>query len=146
MGFVKPWDDKLIDENYRTYLLKFISKRKKLKSYYETFETEKKEIIYSDLAWESHAEQFFDLYVSISKNGFQNSNPVPVHLFKYDNLFRLSLSDDGNHRIRIAYIHGLKSVPLRILKIIDLQNINNWKCKKWSLQSRRSKKNFYQLF
>ena len=125
-ALVKPWEDKLIDENYQTYLLKFISKRKKLKFYYETCETEKKEVIYSDLAWESHAEQFFDLYVSISKNGFQNSNPVPVHLFKYDNLFKLSLSDDGNHRIRIAYIQGLKSVPLRILKIIDLQNMNNW--------------------
>ena len=146
-ALVKPWDDKLIDENYRTYLSKFISKRKKLKSYYETCKTEKKEVIYSDLAWESHAEQFFDLYMSISKNGFQNSNPVPVHLFKHDNLFKLSLSDDGNHRIRIAHIHELKSVPLRILKIIDLQNINNWANVKNGLYSTdEAKKIFINYF
>lgn len=146
-ALVKPWEEKLIDKIHETYLLKFISKRKKLKSYYENFKIKKKEVIYSDLAWESHAEQFFDLYISMSKNGFKNINPIPVHLFKYNNSFKVSLSDDGNHRIRVAYVLGLKSVPLKISKIVDLENINNWVNVKNGLYSlEEAKKIFINYF
>ncbi len=126
-ALVAPWEDIAIEVNYRTYLNRFVSKRKKLKKIYENSNKENRDqIIYNDLAWESHANQFFDLYKSISKNGFKETNFIPVYLFKYNNLFRLSLSDDGNHRIRVAYVLGIKSIPLKISKIADFENINNW--------------------
>ena len=126
-ALVLPWQDKSIEETYRTYLVKFISKRKKLKKLYENCNIENRDkVIYNDLAWESHAEQFFNLFKSISDNGFKDSNLVPVDLFKYNDLYRFSLTDDGNHRIRVAYEIGFQSVPLKISKIIDFQNINDW--------------------
>ena len=126
-ALVKPWENKLIEENYHTYLIRFISKRKKLKKLYETSDLENREkVIYNDLAWESHAEQFYNLYKSISNNGFKNTNLVTVNLFKYNDLYRFSLADDGNHRMRIAYVLGLESVPFKISEIIDFKNINNW--------------------
>ena len=126
-ALVLPWDDNSIEKNYSLYLKKFISKRKNLKNLYENSSSKEKDIIiYNDLAWKSHAEQFFNLYKSISNNGFNEINLVPVYLFKYNNLYRFSLSDDGNHRVRVAYVLGIKSIPLKICKIIDFQSINNW--------------------
>lgn len=126
-ALVLPWEDISIEENYRTYLNQFVSKRARLKKIYEISNKENRDkIIYNDLAWESHAKQFLDLHKSISKNGFKEINFVPVHLFKYNNLFHLSLGDDGNHRTRVAYVLDIQSIPLKISKIVDFENINNW--------------------
>lgn len=126
-ALVLPWDDLLIEENYQTYLLKFIAKRKKLKKIYEITDKKNKDtIIYHDLAWKSHGEQFFNLFKSMSKEGFKDYNSVPVNLFKYNDIHRLSLSDDGNHRVRVAYVLGFETIPLRISRIIDICNVNNW--------------------
>ena len=62
----------------------------------------------------------------VSNNGFKDGNLISVNLFKYKNTFKCSLADDGNHRIRIAYIVGLKSIPLKVSKIIDFDDIENW--------------------
>ena len=124
-ALVLPWEDKSIDEIYKTYLKNFVSKREKLKKLYQSSNV-KNEIIYNNLAWQSHAEQFFDLYQSISNNGFKEDNLISVNLFKYRNNYKCSLSDDGNHRIRIAYILGIKTVPLKISKMVDFDNIKNW--------------------
>ena len=147
-SLVLPWDDKLIEENYSEYLIKFISKRKKLKKLYNIIDTRLRDnIIYDELAWESHAEQFFELIKSISSNGFRQSNPVPVNLFKYNDSYKLSLSDDGNHRIRVASILGIKRVKLKIVKIIDFQDINNWTNVKNKLYSfEEAKKIFINYF
>ena len=124
-SLVLPWEKKNIEETYKTYLQDFVNKRKKLKKLYKS-SIEKEKLIYDNLAWESHAEQFFDLYQSISNNGFKDGNLISVNLFKYKNTFKCSLADDGNHRIRIAYIVGLKSIPLKVSKIIDFDDIENW--------------------
>ena len=126
-ALVKPWEEKLIEESYQSYLVKFVLKRKKLKKLYATINKEKREnIIYNDLAWESHAEQFFKLYNSINKNGFKNTNLVSVNLFVHNGVNRLSLSEDGNHRTRIAYALDLNTIPLKVSKIVDLNNVNDW--------------------
>ena len=124
-ALVKPWEDKSIDKIYKTYLKNFVSKREKLKKLYQS-SNEKNNIIYNNLAWESHAEQFFDLYQSISNNGFKEDNLISVNLFKYRNDYKCSLSDDGNHRIRIAYILGIKTIPFKISKVVDFNDIKNW--------------------
>lgn len=126
-ALVKPWEEKFIEANYNDYLNKFLSKRKKLKKLYTATDKKNREkIIYNDLAWEAHAKQFYELYMSISKNGFKNTNQVSVNLFVYNGINRFSLGDDGNHRIRIAYVLGLKTIPLKISKIVDFQNVNSW--------------------
>ena len=100
-------------------------------------------IIYHDIAWESHGEQFYELLKSISSRGFKNYNSVPVNLFKYNDLYRLSLSDDGNHRIRVAHVLGFETVPLKISRIIDLSNINNWPNVKNDLYKAEEAKNIF---
>ena len=147
-ALVLPWENITIEENYNTYLEKFCSKRKKLKKFYEKCnQCDKEKIIYNDLAWESHAEQFYKLYNSILKNGFNENNLVSVSLFKYKNLTRFSLKDDGNHRIRAAYVIGIKSVPLKISEIVDFKDINKWKNVKNGLYSyKEAKKIFINYF
>ena len=58
-----------------------------------------------------------------------------MKLFKYKNNYKCSLCDDGNHRVRIAYILGIKTIPLKISEIIDIENIKNWKNVKNGLYS-----------
>lgn len=126
-ALVLPWEDISINQNYKTYLIRFIEKRKKLKELYKNLKKKDGDkLIYHDFAWESHAEQYINLYKSISNYGFKKTSSIPVHLFKYKNLYRLSLSEDGNHRVRIAYMLNLKTIPLKISKIIDLENIEDW--------------------
>ena len=118
-ALVLPWEDLSLQENYETYLLKFISKREKLKKIYDkTLKKNRDLIIYHDIAWESHGEQFYELLKSISNRSFKNYNSVPVNLFKYNDLYRLSLIDDGNHRIRVAHVLGFETVPLKIQELL----------------------------
>jgi|694.fasta_scaffold76206_2 hypothetical protein len=143
-ALVLPWENITIEENYNTYLEKFCSKRKKLKKFYEKCDQcDKEKIIYNDLAWKSHAEQFYKLYNSILKNGFNENNLVSVSMFKYKNLTRFSLKDDGNHRIRVAYAIGKKSVPLKISEIIDFKEIDKWKNVKNGLYSHKEAKKVF---
>jgi hypothetical protein len=126
-SIVLPWEDKIIDKVHNTYLDKFISKRKKLKKIYKSLSyKDKYNIVYSDEAWKSHAEQFYELYYSMIKKGFEEHNAIPVNLFKSNNMYKISIGGDGNHRIRTAHILNLKSVPLKISKLIDIQDLNNW--------------------
>ena len=127
-ALVLPWENKLIAEAQKSYLIKLITKRKELKSYYSKNMNLKNinKIIYHDQVWKSHGEQFFKLYKSIAQHGFKQTEYIPVSLFRYKNLYKCSLSEDGNHRARIAYILGMKTIPLKISKIIDLKDIEEW--------------------
>ena len=142
-ALVLPWDNLTIDQNYKIYLKKFLSKRKKLESLYQSSLEKKEDIIYSDDAWKSHAEQFFELYNSISSEGFKDIDLIPVNLFKYNDLYRVSLSDDGNHRVRVAYVLGHKSIPFKIAKLVDFQSINNWQNVKNGLYSKTDAKEIF---
>jgi hypothetical protein len=146
-ALVLPWEDLSIKKRYNSFYKIFLSKRKNLKIFYNSCKLkDKKNLIYHDLVWKSHAEQFFNLYKSISKKGFKEYNLVPVHLFKCNNVYRLSLSDDGNHRIRVAYILGMKVVPLKISKIVDLDDINKWKNVKNGIFSKRQAKQIFKNY
>ena len=136
-SLVMPWDEILIEEKYKTYVEQFIKKRSTLKKLNEKLSEKNGDfIMYNELTWESHAEQFYKLYKSISKNSLNNIKIIPVNLFVYENQYRLSLSDDGNHRARIAYLMNLKSIPLRLSKIINFSDMQNWT---------NVKNNFYSL-
>lgn len=147
-ALVLPWESISINQNYKSYLTRFISKRNKLKELQKNLKKKDREkLIYHDFAWQSHAEQYVKIYNSMSKKGFKRINLIPVNLFKYKNSYRLSLSDDGNHRVRIAYALGIKTIPLKISKIIDIENIKNWTNVKNGLYSKRiAKKIFINYF
>jgi hypothetical protein len=143
-ALVLPWEDISIEENYNTYMNIFFSKRKKLKKLGKYIrKKERDKIIYHNLAWESHAEQYYNLYNKMIKKGFKKINYIPAYLFRYKNQFRFSLADDGNHRIRTAYVLGFKSIPLKILKIVDLENLNNWLNVKNGLYTRKEAKKIF---
>ena len=133
-ALVKPWEDKSIGKINKNYLKNFIKKREKLKKLYYSG-CNKNVIMYNDLAWESHAEQYYNLHQSISKYGFNEDNLISVNLFKYKNSYRCSLGDDGNHRVRIALILGIKTIPLKISKIVDFDDLKNWTNVKTKLYS-----------
>jgi hypothetical protein len=144
---VFPWEDRIIDEVYNTYLTKFISKSTKLKKIYKNLDNRNKnKIIYSDEAWVYHAEQFFKLYKSMSINGFQEFNAIPINLFKLNNVFRISIGSDGNHRIRVAHVLNLKNVPLKVFKIIDFRDLNNWKNVKNCTYSKKNAKKIFKKY
>ena len=141
---VLPWEDSIIDEVYNTHLTKFISKSTKLKKIYKNLDNRNKnKIIYSDEAWVYHAEQFFKLYKSMSINGFQEFNAIPINLFKLNNVFRISIGSDGNHRIRVAHVLNLKNIPLKVSKIIDFRDLNNWENVKNSTYSKKNAKKIF---
>ena len=53
------------------------------------------------------------IYIYLCPNGFKGINPIPVHLFKYINSFKVSLSDD--EIIELSCLRSrFKSVPLKI--------------------------------
>ena len=143
-SLVLPWDNISIEDNYSSYLKKFISKRNDIKNMYlKTSKKQRDYLIYHDLSWKSHAEQFFSLYRSISQKGFQETNLVPVNLFKFNNSYRFSLSDDGNHRVRTVFVLGIKSIPLKISKVIDFDSIDNWTNVKNKLYSKKEAKKIF---
>lgn len=130
-ALVLPWDDISIKDNYNNYIRLFIRKRKKLrKLLFKNLNEDKKlignKIIHHDLSWESHANQFYDLYKSIKRYGFLDTEIIPINIFIHNNSCRLSLTFDGNHRIRMAHFLDIKSVPLKISKVINLNDAKNW--------------------
>ena len=126
-ALVLPWEDVLIEHRYHSTLKNFLSKRLNLKKFYNKMDDKNNEnLIYHDLVWKSHAEQFYKLYNSISINGFKSTNPIPVNIFVYNDLYRLALSSDGNHRARVAYVLNKKTVPLKLCQIIDVREAEKW--------------------
>jgi len=130
-ALVLPWDDISIKENYNNYIKLFISKRKKLRKLFFKNSNENKkllgnEIIHHDLSWESHADQFYVLHNSIRRYGYLDTGIIPVNIFIHNDTYRLSLTFDGNHRIRMALFLDIKTVPLKISKVINFNDAKNW--------------------
>ncbi len=151
-ALVLPWDDISIKDNYKNYIRLFIKKRKKLKKIFYLHLNEDKSllgnrIIYHNLSWESHAEQFYNLYNSMKSYGYLDTGIISVNIFIYKNVYRLSLSFDGNHRIRVAYFLNIKTVPLKISKIIYFNDAKNWQNVKNGLYSvKNAQKIFLNYF
>jgi hypothetical protein len=127
-----PWEDILIKDNFEKYLKIFILNRKKLrKIYYKNYHLDKinlaQFVFNHDLSWEFHALKFYKLYRSISNYGFDKNSAIPVNIFIYKNNCRFGLSSDGNHRIRVAHILKFKTIPLKISKFINYNDIKKWK-------------------
>jgi hypothetical protein len=130
-ALVLPWDDISIKDNYNNYIKLFVRKRKKVKKIFYKYKNEDKyllgdKIIHHDLSWESHAEQFYNLYNSIKCYGYLDTGIIPVNIFVYNNTYRLSLSFDGNHRIRVAHYLNIQTVPLKISRVIYYNDAKNW--------------------
>ena len=147
-ALVLPWENRLINESRKLYLKKLIAKRKKLKTYYNKNLNLKNinKIVYNDKIWESHGEQFFKLYKSIAIHGFKQTECIPISLFRYKNLYRCSLSEDGNHRARVAFILGAKTIPLKISKMVDFKDVEEWTNVKNKLYSLNDAKKIFKRY
>ena len=126
-----PWEDIPINDNLSLYLKDFINNRKKLKKiYYQNNHLSKialaNKIFNHDLSWEFHALKFQKLYKNISKYGFNKDSPINVIMFIYKNNYRIGLSSDGNHRIRISKMLRIKTIPLKISRFIYFDDIKKW--------------------
>ena len=126
-----PWEDISIKDNLPLYINLFIKNRKKINQiYYQNNHLNKitlaNKIFNHDLSWEFHALKFQKLYKSISKYGFNKNLPINVIMFIYKNNYRLGLSNDGNHRVRISKMLGINTIPLKVSKLIYFDDIKKW--------------------
>jgi hypothetical protein len=149
---VLPWDEISIEDNFKQYIKRYINNKKSLKKiYYQNNNLDKtalgNKIFYNDLSWEFHALKFYRLYKSVFKYGFDKTSAIPVNIFIYKNSCRFGLSDDGNHRIRVAHILNFKTVPLKISKFIYFNDFRNWKnVKNGTYSVTQAKKIFFDYY
>jgi len=149
---VLPWDEISIEDNFKQYIKRYINNKKSLKKiYYRNSNLDKttlgNKIFYNDLSWEFHALKFYKLYKSVFKYGFDKTSAIPVNIFIYKNSCRFGLSDDGNHRIRVAHILKFKTVPLKISKFIYFNDFRNWKnVKNGTYSVAQAKKIFFDYY
>ena len=121
---VLPWEKWSVNEKMNIYKKQFITARRN--NLTNRINQNDENIFYSKIAWISHAKQFYNLYHSISKNGFRDTSHPILNVIINEGTFKFMLSGSGNHRLMCASILGIRSIYVKIGSIININDIAYW--------------------